>query len=148
MSDLRELFQEVILDHYRKPRNFGELSSANRVSHGTNPLCGDDVMIYVEVDDENRINKVQFTGSGCAICTASASMMTDALEGHTVAEADALFEKFHAVTKGESDAVDGIGKLTVFGGVAQYPVRVKCATLPWHTVQAAIHGKDESVSTE
>lgn len=150
MSDLRELYQEVILDHSKKPRNYLKLEGANRTAEGYNPLCGDVVTVYLQLEDD-VIRKVGFQGSGCAISKASASMMTDSLKGKTAAEAQVLFERFHdLVTGGEDQEGDpaGLGKLAVFSGVREFPVRVKCATLAWHTMRAALEGKGETVSTE
>jgi nitrogen fixation NifU-like protein len=147
-DDLRDLYQEVILDHNRRPRNFRALPDANRSAEGHNPLCGDRVTVFLRVE-EDRVQGISFQGSGCAISTASASLMTEALRGRTVAEAHALFNGFrHLVTKGaEADPPD-LGKLAVFSGVREFPIRVKCATLPWHTLEAALEQKDHPVSTE
>jgi len=150
MSDLRDLYQEVILDHNRRPRNFGALAGANRKATGHNPLCGDRLTLYLRLDDE-RVVEVMFEGSGCAISKASASMMTDAVKGRTVAEVESLFRGFHEMvttTTGTAGDRERLGKLAVFGGVAEFPSRVKCATLPWHTLQAALHHPDSVVSTE
>ena len=146
MSDLRDLYQEVILDHNRRPRNFGELPAANRRAEGHNPLCGDQITLFLDVAD-GTIRDLAFQGSGCAISTASASIMTEALKGRTVEEARALFHGFHElVTRGAGDA--DLGKLAVFGGVREYPMRVKCATLAWHTLKAALDQQDRPVNTE
>ncbi|HEX2225142.1 MAG TPA: SUF system NifU family Fe-S cluster assembly protein [Thermoanaerobaculia bacterium] len=150
MNDLRDLYQEVILDHNRRPRNFGELAGANRRAEGHNPLCGDRVTIFLEVEDD-RIRDISFQGSGCAISTASASLMTEALKGRTVAEARGLFHGFHElVTKGTPETeAEALGKLAAFTGVREYPMRVKCATLAWHALQAALEsGMPASASTE
>jgi nitrogen fixation protein NifU and related proteins len=149
MSDLRELYQEVILDHNRNPRNFGVLADANRDAEGHNPLCGDRVSVYLRVEGE-RIADIAFQGSGCAISTASASLMTESLKGKTLGEARELFHSFHdLVTTGRnSGGVESLGKLAVFSGVREYPIRVKCATLAWHAVQAALDQKERPVSTE
>jgi nitrogen fixation NifU-like protein len=150
MSDLRELYQEVILDHNKRPRNFRKLETANRTAKGHNPLCGDRLTLYLQLDD-GRITDVSFEGSGCAISKASASMMTDALKGRTVDEAQALFERFHALVTSPPDSpasTEGLGKLAVFAGVRDYPVRVKCASLAWHTLKAAVESPDEVVTTE
>jgi nitrogen fixation NifU-like protein len=146
MSDLRDLYQEVILDHNRVPRNFGKLENANRESEGHNPLCGDRVHVFLHVEGD-RIEDIAFQGSGCAISTASASLMTEALKGRTVEEARRLFHGFHDLltTGGDSEA---LGKLAVFAGVREYPIRIKCATLAWHAVQAALEQQDHPVSTE
>ncbi len=149
MSDLRDLYQEVILDHSKHPRNFGHLDPANREAKGHNPLCGDRLEVWVQVED-GRIKDVSFEGRGCAISMASASLMTDMLKGKTVDEARALFERFHAVVTGEDEAGDdaaeeaegGLDKLRVLAGVRDYPMRVKCATLAWHTMQAALDKQD------
>ncbi|HMA17865.1 MAG TPA: SUF system NifU family Fe-S cluster assembly protein [Thermoanaerobaculia bacterium] len=151
MSDLRDLYQEVILDHSKRPRNFGELAGANRRAEGYNPLCGDRETVFVRL--ENGVLKdVGFRGAGCAISTASASMMTDSLKGKTLEEADALFERFHDLITGNDGRTKpgepDLGKLAVFSGVREFPVRVKCATLPWHTLKAALAGEDKTVSTE
>jgi nitrogen fixation NifU-like protein len=147
-SDLRELYQSVILDHHKKPRNFGELADANRGAEGYNPLCGDRVHVWLKLVNE-LVQDVRFTGSGCAISTASASMMTEALKGKTRAEAEALFRRFHDLLTGaESGEGPGLGKLEAFAGVREFPIRVKCATLPWHTFRAALQGETTPVSTE
>ena len=145
MSDLRDLYQEVILDHTRRPRNFGTLPNANREAKGHNPLCGDQVSVYLQMDGD-RIADIAFQGSGCAISTASASLMTEALKGRTVAEARELFHGFHHLVTTGGDA-ESLGKLAVFSGVREYPIRVKCATLAWHAVQAALDQQDHPVST-
>lgn len=139
MSDLRELYQEVILDHGRHPRNQRELPQANRCAEGHNPLCGDKVDVFLLVED-GVIADVAFEGTGCAISMASASVMTEMLKGKSEAEAEAVFRDFHGMTTGEVDAdtVARLGKLAVFSGVKDYPARVKCATLPWHTLQSAL----------
>jgi len=146
MSDLRDLYQEVILDHNRVPRNFGTLENANREAEGHNPLCGDRVRVSLHVEGD-RIEGIAFQGSGCAISTASASLMTEALKGRTVEEAQRLFHGFHDLLTTGGDA-DGLGKLAVFAGVREYPIRIKCATLAWHAVQAALEQKDHPISTE
>ncbi len=148
-DELRELYQEVILDHSKNPKNFKELDDASHQSQGHNPLCGDRLTLYLTVAD-GAIQDVGFKGAGCAISTASASMMTEALKGKTEAEADAIFGAFHDLVAGkvaEADS-DVLGKLAVFGGVRDYPVRVKCATLAWHTLRAALVKTEEAVSTE
>jgi nitrogen fixation NifU-like protein len=150
MSDLRDLYQEVILDHSKRPRNFKELPDATGRAEGYNPLCGDRETVYLKLEGD-VLEKVAFQGAGCAISTASASMMTESLKGKTRAEAEALFEKFHHLITGKAaDKSDGpgLGKLAVFSGVQEYPVRVKCATLPWHTLRAALRGDAGTVSTE
>jgi nitrogen fixation NifU-like protein len=149
-SDLRELYQEVILDHGKRPRNFGELPGANHQAEGYNPLCGDRETVFVRVRGD-VLEDIRFTGAGCAISTASASMMTESLKGRTREEAEKLFTRFHDLITGESKAAPGgpeLGKLEVFSGVREYPVRIKCATLPWHTLKAALAGDAASVSTE
>ena len=147
MTDLRELYQQMILDHYRRPRNFREeKGEGHRHADGFNPLCGDRVTIYVSVDGD-RIEDVAFQGSGCAISTASTSLLTDAVKGRTVDEAKALFAHFHDLVTG-ADEPEGLGKLTVFGGVREFPTRIKCATLAWHTLNAALDGADQPVTTE
>jgi nitrogen fixation NifU-like protein len=148
MSDLRELYQELILDHTKRPRNFGPLAGANRKAEGFNPLCGDRVSVSLELDGET-VRDVHFEGTGCAISTASASLMTEALKGRTVDEAEALFEDVHELLTGnESSSGEGLGKLVVLGGVRAYPMRVKCATLAWHTFRSALHDQGVPVTTE
>jgi nitrogen fixation NifU-like protein len=148
MSELRELYQEVILEHSKKPRNFRVLENANHKAEGFNPLCGDHFTVYLDVKD-NFINDIGFRGSGCAISKASASMMTQALKGKSAAEAEELFAKFHDVVTGNAvGSEENLGKLAVFGGVSEFPLRVKCATLAWHALRAALQGKQEAVSTE
>lgn len=149
-SDLRDLYQETILDHGKRPRNFRELASANRRAEGYNPLCGDRETVYLELDDD-AIRDIAFQGAGCAISTASASMMTETLKGKSRGQAEALFERFHDLITGESNApadAPALGKLEVFSGVREYPVRIKCATLPWHTMRSALHGAGQTVTTE
>lgn len=149
MPDLRELYQEVILDHSRKPRNYRKIEGADRSAVGNNPLCGDRVTVYLEISD-GRITDVAFEGQGCAISKASTSMMTDAVKGKTRDEVDTLFERFHRMVTGTGDASDreALGKLAVFAGVSEFPVRVKCASLGWHTLHAALEGKEQPVSLE
>ena len=150
MSDLRELYQEVILDHHKKPRNCRKIEEASCHVQGYNPLCGDKCTVYVKLDGD-RIRDVSFEGSGCAISTASASMMTESLKGRTRDEAETLFRQFQDMVTGkseEADAPETLGKLAVFAGVREFPARIKCATLAWHTLKAAIEGSDEPVSTE
>jgi len=150
MAELRDLYQEVILEHSKAPRNFKKLPNANHHAEGFNPLCGDRFTVYLDLEGD-RVKDITFEGSGCAISKASASMMTQSVKGKTVAEAEELFENFHKFvttqnhTEGDSAEM---GKLAVFSGVAEFPARVKCATLAWHTLQAAIEGTQESVSTE
>lgn len=145
---LNELYQEVIVDHTRSPRNFGALPNASHQAEGYNPLCGDQLKLFLEVGD-NLIRKVSFTGTGCSIFTASASLMTEVLKGKTLKEAEKLFSDFHAmlIQEGPIDT-ERLGKLAVFSGVKDYPSRVKCATLAWHALWAALHGKKAPVSTE
>ena len=146
-SELEDLYQEVILDHNRRPRNFRALE-AGRKAEGFNPLCGDRITVYLTVDN-GVITDVAFQGSGCAISKASASLMTEAVKGKTVAEAQALFERFQQMVTAPTDApLDSLGKLTVLAGVRQFPVRVKCASLAWHTLRAAVDARDDVVSTE
>ena len=148
MSDLNELYQEVILDHNRRPRNFRTIEPASHRANGHNPLCGDRLSLYVQVD-AGQISDVAFQGSGCAISKASASLMTDAVKGHSVTDAQALFERFHRmVTTPPDQPVENMGKLSVLAGVREFPVRVKCATLAWHTMRAALENRAEPVSTE
>jgi nitrogen fixation NifU-like protein len=147
MSELRELYQETILEHSRKPRNFGILESANHKAEGYNPLCGDHYTVFLDIKD-GAIQKLSFEGSGCAISKASASMMTQSLKGKTTAEAEELFTKFHDLVTGHGDAAEEMGKLAVFSGVSEFPLRVKCATLAWHTLRAALSGEQQAISTE
>ena len=150
MADLRDLYQEVILEHSKAPRNYRELKPADRKAEGFNPLCGDRFTIYLQMQGDS-IRDISFQGSGCAISKASASMMTQTLKGKTLAEAKELFEQFHQLVTGQAAAngnLAGLGKLAVFAGVSAFPVRVKCATLAWHTLQAALEGKQDAVSTE
>ncbi|HKZ98380.1 MAG TPA: SUF system NifU family Fe-S cluster assembly protein [Thermoplasmata archaeon] len=150
MPDLRELYQETILDHSKRPRNFREIPDATATAVGHNPLCGDRVTLYVRLQG-GRIADIGFQGSGCAISKASASLMTDAVKGRTTEEAQALFGRFHAMVTGPPGAATdakGLGKLAVLAGVAEFPVRVKCASLSWHTLQAALERKAEPVTTE
>jgi nitrogen fixation NifU-like protein len=150
ISDLQELYQEVILDHNKNPRNFRPLPEANRRAEGHNPLCGDHVTVFLQLDGD-VIRDISFQGSGCAISKASASMMTASLKGKTRAEAEALFGRFHRMVTGEpgpdEDPLD-MGRLAAFAGVCEFPVRVKCASLAWHTLCAALEGRDEPVTTE
>lgn len=148
MTDLSELYQEVILDHNRAPRNFKRPDATNRSADGHNPLCGDEVTVHLDVED-GVIKDVGFQGSGCAISKASASVMTTLVKGRTVEEADALFERFHdLVTTGQTKDTVDLGHLAVFAGVHEYPSRVKCAALAWHTLRAALHDATNIVSTE
>ena len=148
MSDLDDLYQEVVLDHNKRPRNSGRLATANREADGYNPLCGDRITVYLEVEDD-VITGISFEGTGCAISTASASLMTEGVKGKTLEEAKALFDGFHGlVTKGAESVRADLGKLVVFAGVGRFPARVKCATLAWHTVKAAMENVSEPVTTE
>jgi nitrogen fixation NifU-like protein len=155
MSELTDLYQEIILDHCKRPRNFGALAGADHVAEGYNPLCGDKVKVYVALDGD-RLAGVGFEGSGCAISTASASLMTEALAGKSLPEARLLFEEVHDMLTGDpgraAEATETLGKLAALGGVREYPVRVKCATLAWHTLQAALAQRPgelpRSVSTD
>jgi nitrogen fixation NifU-like protein len=148
--DVRELYQSTILDHNKRPRNFRVPETANREARGNNPLCGDQLTVYLELDG-GVVKDVGFQGSGCAISKASASLMTEAVKGRKTEQVEALFDRFHRLLTGEplpaADA-EGLGKLAVFSGVREYPVRVKCATLPWHTVRAALRGDAATVKTE
>lgn len=146
-DNFNELYQEVILDHSRSPRNFRELPGANSTAQGRNPMCGDQVTVFVKTKD-NLIEDVTFQGSGCAIAKASASVMTTALKGKTLEEAHKLFEQFHELVKGGRAADSQLGKLAVFAGVHKYPARVKCAILCWHAVMAALANESRPVSTE
>ncbi len=150
MSDLRELYQEVIIEHGRQPRHFGALESANRYKEGFNPLCGDKITIHV-YEESGIIKDMRFEGCGCAISIASASLMIEALIGKSTTEMDGLFDDFHRwVTETDSSEAleERLGKLAVLGGVREFPARVKCATLAWHTLKAALSGDPESVRTE
>lgn len=152
MSELDELYQEVILDHNKSPRNYRAMADANRKAEGYNPLCGDQVTVYVKFED-GIIKDISFQGSGCAISKASASMMTSALKGKTEAQAHELFENVHNMLTGESESDrqqgrNGIGKLAILSGVSKFPARVKCASLAWHTVNSALHGQAGVASTE
>ena len=147
MSDLRDLYQQVILDHNRKPRNFRRIADADRTAEGYNPLCGDRITVDVKVED-GIVKDVGFQGAGCAISRAAASMMTASVIGRPEAEADALFHRVHAMLTGDHAAASEVGKLAVFAGVREFPSRIKCATLAWHTLQAALTNAAEPVSTE
>ena len=149
MSELRELYQELVLDHNSRPRNFRELENATTRMEGYNPLCGDRVTVYVKLGD-GRIDDVSFQGSGCAISRASASMMTATVKGKTIDEAERLFGAFHEMVTGEAEPEedDDLGDLEVLAGVAEFPSRVKCATLSWHSMLSALKGQKEPVSTE
>jgi nitrogen fixation NifU-like protein len=146
-QDLQDLYQEVILDHNKRPRNFCAMESGRR-AEGYNPLCGDRLTVYLQVED-GVIRNVSFQGAGCAISKASASLMTDAVKGKTIAEAETLVGRFQQMITGPPEApADDLGKLSVLAGVRQFPVRVKCASLPWHTLRAAAGARDDVVSTE
>lgn len=147
-ADLRDLYQEVIVDHGRRPRNFGPLPDASHQAEGYNPLCGDRLILRLKVVD-SVIAEARFEGVGCAISTASASLMTEALQGLAACEADALFAGFHAMLTGDGQAAPAaLGKLEVLAGVREFPSRIKCATLAWHTLHAALHAEPRPVSTE
>jgi nitrogen fixation NifU-like protein len=149
MSELNELYQEVILDHNKNPRNFREMKDANRIAEGNNPLCGDQLMLYLRIED-NVIKDISFVGQGCAISKASASMMTEAVKNKTCEEAEHLFSQFHRMVTGKLEVENeknNLGKLKVFAGVLQFPARVKCASLSWHTLHAALNNK-KVASTE
>ena len=149
MSELSELYQAVILDHNKKPRNFHKLETANRAAEGFNPLCGDQLHVYLQVEGD-RVNDISFEGTGCAIWKASASMMTQAVKGKSEAEAESLFDEFHRMVTGQLDEEkdpNHLGRLKIFAGVREFPVRVKCATLSWHTLIAALNNRGK-VSTE
>ena len=150
MTDLSDIYQEVILDHYRKPRNFAVMEAPTREARGHNPLCGDRINVYLEVD-EGIVKNASFQGAGCAISTASASMMTETVKGKSVEEATALFHQFHdRMTSDEVNTPHDLGKLEALSGVRRIPIRVKCATLAWHTLKAALdqHGDAKAISTE
>lgn len=149
MSELSDLYQEVILEHNKNPRNFREISDADQYADGKNPLCGDAIRVYISLDGDT-VTDVAFKGSGCAISKASASMMTQAVKGKTKAEAEHIFEEFHKMVTGDLDIEtddNDLGKLKIFAGVLEFPARVKCASLSWHTLSAALHG-ETVVSTE
>ena len=149
MSELSDLYQEVILEHNKNPRNFREIADADQYADGKNPLCGDALRVYVSLDGDT-VTDIAFKGSGCAISKASASMMTQAVKGKTKQEAEAVFDEFHKMVTGELDIENeenDLGKLKIFAGVLEFPARVKCASLSWHTLNAALHG-DGEVSTE
>ncbi len=147
MQELRELYQELILEHSKKPKNFGELPTANHKAEGYNPLCGDHYTIFVNVQGDS-ISEISFHGAGCAISKASASLMTQSLKGKSTADAEALFTRFHDLVTGHGGDPESLGKLAVFAGVSEFPLRVKCATLAWHALRAALRGEQEAVSTE
>ncbi len=150
MTELRDLYQEVILDHNKSPHNYREMPDASRIALGHNPLCGDKLKLYVRIEDD-RVLDVAFQGSGCAISKASASIMTDAVKGKTLAEAETLYGQFRELLTGPPDVKAdgaGLGKLAVFSGVREFPARVKCATLAWHTLETALKGAPEVAKTE
>jgi nitrogen fixation NifU-like protein len=149
MSDLRELYQQVILDHNKNPRNFHEMADASRKVEGYNPLCGDHYTVFVRFEGDT-IRDVSFTGNGCAISKASASVMSSTVKGKTADEAQSLFDTFHKLVTGDMSGLSAadLGRLAAFSGVSEFPARVKCATLAWHTLRTAIEGHGESVSTE
>jgi nitrogen fixation NifU-like protein len=152
MNELRELYQEVILDHSKRPRNFRAIEGADRTAEGHNPLCGDRGTVYLRLNGE-VVEDVAYKGAGCSISTASASMMTEALKGKSRLEVEELFDRFHTLitsdpSKASLGADPALGKLAVFSGVCEFPVRVKCAALPWHTMRGALHGEAAPVSTE
>ena len=149
MADLRDLYQEVILEHSKAPRNYRVLEHANHRAEGFNPLCGDRFTVYLDMSGDT-IRDISFQGSGCVISKASASMMTQSVKGKTRTEAEALLESFRQVVTGQLVGDNGheVGKLSVFSGVSEYPIRVKCATLAWHALRAALNGQGETISTE
>ncbi len=147
MNDLDDLYQEMILGHARQPRNFGALAPCDRSAKGHNPLCGDRVTVYLRMDGE-RVREIQFDGAGCAICTASASLMTDGVKGLARPAIERVFQDVHELATGKSDGSKDLGKLAVFSGVSAFPMRVKCATLPWHTLLAALDSTSAPVTTE
>jgi nitrogen fixation NifU-like protein len=151
MDDLRELYQDTILSHNKKPRNFRVLADANREADGRNPLCGDALTLYARVNDDGVVEEVTFQGTGCAISKASASLMTEFVSGKTTAEIEADFDRFHDLVTtppGVEPQLEGLGKLAVFAGVREYPVRVKCASLAWHALKAALDNHGETAKTE
>lgn len=147
MNELQELYREVILDHNRSPRNFGELESADRVVEGVNPLCGDRMTLYVKLDN-GRITDIKFKGSGCAISVASSSLMSERVKGETVSESLRLFDLIHDMLTGSADGHEDLDKLAALSGVREFPTRVKCASLAWHALKTALSGEDDRVSTE
>lgn len=149
MSDLRELYQQVILDHNKNPRNFHEMADATRRIEGYNPLCGDHYTVFVRLNGDT-IDEVSFTGNGCAISKASASVMSSTVKGKSTEEAEHLFDTFHRLVTGDASGLSAadLGRLAAFSGVSEFPARVKCATLAWHTLKSAIEGNDEKVTTE
>lgn len=147
MTDLNDLYQEVIIDHSKRPRNRGTLDGATHTAEGYNPLCGDRLTLHLKMEND-RVAGISFDGSGCAISTASASLMTDVIKGKTAEEAEQFFQNFHSLLTEDRPAAAGLGKLAVFSGVREYPMRVKCATLAWHTLRAALRGEAKPISTE
>lgn len=147
MTDLREFYQEVILDHYRKPRNFSVLDEVTHQAKGHNPLCGDRINLYLKIDD-GIVSEISFQGAGCAISTASASMMTETVKGKTIEEANKIFRRFHQKMTDEDASEFDLGKLDALAGVRQIPIRIKCATLAWHTLRAALDEHNDAISTE
>jgi nitrogen fixation NifU-like protein len=149
MSDLRELYQQVILDHNKNPRNYREMSDATSKIEGYNPLCGDHYTIFLKMDGPT-IREISFTGGGCAISKASASVMSSTLKGKSKDEAETLFDTFHRLVTGDASGLSAadLGRLAAFSGVSEFPARVKCATLAWHTLKSALEGNDEKISTE
>ncbi|MBN2701608.1 MAG: SUF system NifU family Fe-S cluster assembly protein [Methylothermaceae bacterium] len=149
LDELRDLYQEVVFDHNRNPRNFRVIEDADHKIEGYNPLCGDRLTLYIKLDGDT-IADISFQGQGCAISTASASLMTEIVKGKTLAEAEKLFDAFHKIVTGQSDdlKLEGLGKLAVLAGVRQYPSRIKCATLAWHSLESALKGEEKAVSTE
>jgi len=150
LDDLKELYQEVILDHSKHPRNFGKITPCSHQGHGYNPLCGDTINVYLELDEHECVSNITFDGKGCAISTASASMMTDVIKGKKMNDANTLFENFRKLATGECEEIDAgedTERLMVLAGVKQFPMRVKCATLPWHAMHTALIGETE-ISTE
>jgi nitrogen fixation protein NifU and related proteins len=150
MSDLSDLYQELILDHQKNPRNFGQIEGANHHAEGFNALCGDRISLDLKTGETGLIEDIKFKGSGCAISKASASMMTSALKGKKIEEAETLFHQFHDLVTGKSEVPAGeeLGKLKAFAGVRDYPARVKCASLAWHTLEAALHDDQKTVSSD
>jgi len=146
VHELGDLYQEIILDHYKKPRNAGRIEQPTCSAHGDNPLCGDKIAVTVKMKGD-ALEDIRWAGAGCAISTASASLMSEAVKGRTKTEIDALFDRFHAMVTGKGSG-EGLDKLEVFSGVSEFPVRVKCASLAWHTLKAALEGQKDPVSTE
>lgn len=147
MFELKQLYHELIIDHGRHPRNFGVLENANKIKQGFNPLCGDKVTVYIQQQNQ-QIQKIIFNGSGCAISMASASLMTEILQGKTIEQATQIFDEVHQLLLGKNCVEENLGKLIVLKGVAEFPARVKCATLAWHTLIGAINNSEESITTE